>query len=65
MRDVIARVVVDDGELLEVQEHWAQNIVVGFARLDGHAVDRTCDEFNLPILTFVDVPGFLPGTSQE
>ncbi|MGH8929427.1 MAG: acyl-CoA carboxylase subunit beta [Egibacteraceae bacterium] len=89
MRDVITRV-VDDGELFEVQEHWAQNIVIGFARLDGHAVGvvgnqpshlagcldlassqkagrfvRTCDAFNLPILTFVDVPGFLPGTSQE
>jgi propionyl-CoA carboxylase beta chain len=89
MRDVI-RSVVDDGEFLEVQEHWAQNIVIGFARLDGRAVGvvgnqpramagvldidasckaarfvRTCDAFNIPIITFCDVPGFLPGTSQE
>jgi propionyl-CoA carboxylase beta chain len=89
MRDVIARV-VDDGEFFEVAEHFAQNIVVGFARLDGHPVGvvgnqpmslagvldvsssekagrfvRTCDAFNVPLLTFVDVPGFLPGTSQE
>ena len=89
MREIIGRV-LDDGEFFEVSEHFAQNIVVGFARLDGHAVGvvgnqpqhlagvldvassekaarfvRTCDAFNLPILTFVDVPGFLPGTSQE
>ena len=78
--------VVDDGEFLEVHEHYAQNIICGFARLDGHAIGvvgnqpralagvldidasakaarfvRTCDAFNIPILTFVDVPGFLPG----
>jgi acetyl-CoA carboxylase carboxyltransferase component len=89
MREVISRV-VDDGEFLEVQSLWAENIVVGFARLDGHVVGvvanqpthlagvldlassqkggrfvRTCDAFNIPILTFVDVPGFMPGTSQE
>jgi propionyl-CoA carboxylase beta chain len=89
MREVF-RLVVDDGEFLEVQEHWAQNIVMGFARLDGRAVGlvgnqpramagvldidasckaarfvRTCDAFNVPIVTFCDVPGFLPGTSQE
>jgi len=89
MRDVITRT-VDRGSWLEVQEHWAQNIVVGFARLDGHAVGvvgnqpkvlagtldinsstkaarfvRFCDCFNIPLLTFVDVPGFLPGTAQE
>ena len=82
--------VVDDGEFYEVQEGWAQNLVVGFARLDGHAVGvvgnqpmvlagtldidasvkgarfvRFCDAFNIPLLTFVDVPGFLPGTDQE
>jgi propionyl-CoA carboxylase beta chain len=89
MREVF-KLVVDDGEFLEVQEHWAQNIVMGFARLDGRAVGlvgnqpramagvldidasckaarfvRTCDAFNIPLVTFCDVPGFLPGTSQE
>jgi len=89
MRDVILRV-VDGGSWLEVQEHWARNIVVGFARLEGHPVGivgnqpkvlagtldinsstkaarfvRFCDCFNIPLLTFVDVPGFLPGTAQE
>jgi propionyl-CoA carboxylase beta chain len=89
IRDVI-RYVVDDGEFLEVHEHYAQNIVCGFSRLDGYAVGvvgnqpramagvldidasskaarfvRFCDAFNIPLLTFVDVPGFLPGTSQE
>jgi len=89
MRDVI-RSVVDDGEFFEVHEHFAQNIVCGYSRLDGYAVGvvgnqpkalagvlnidasekaarfvRTCDAFNIPILTFCDVPGFLPGTEQE
>ncbi len=89
MREIVARV-VDDGEFFELHEQWAQNIVVGFARLDGQPVGvvgnqplhlagvidnqssqkaarfvRTCDAFNLPIVTFVDVPGFLPGTEQE
>jgi acetyl-CoA carboxylase carboxyltransferase component len=89
MRDVV-RAVVDDGEFFEVHQHYAENIVVGFARLDGHAVGivgnqpqflagvldidsaekgarfvRSCDAFNVPIVTFVDVPGFLPGTDQE
>lgn len=89
IRDVVHGV-VDDGEFLEVHEHYAQNIVVGFSRLNGHAIGvvgnqpkamagvldidasakaarfvRFCDAFNLPLLTFVDVPGFLPGTSQE
>jgi len=89
VRDVIAEI-VDDGELLEVSAAFAQNIVVGFARIDGRPVGvvanqpqhlagvldidssskaarfvRTCDAFNVPIVTFVDVPGFLPGTSQE
>ncbi len=82
--------IMDDGEFFEVQEGWAQNLVVGFARLDGHAVGivgnqpsvlagtldidasvkgarfvRFCDAFNIPLVTFVDVPGFLPGTDQE
>ncbi len=89
MRDVIMPI-VDNSDFMEVQEHWAQNIVCGFARLDGRAVGvvgnqpkilagtldidssikaarfvRFCDCFNLPLVTFVDVPGFLPGTSQE
>jgi propionyl-CoA carboxylase beta chain len=89
MRDVV-RLIVDDGEFLEVHEHFAQNIICGYARLNGYAVGvvgnqpkalagvldinasekgarfvRTCDAFNIPLLTFTDVPGFLPGTSQE
>jgi propionyl-CoA carboxylase beta chain len=89
MRDVIARI-VDDEEFFEVHEHWAQNIVDGFARLGGRAVGvvanqprflagvldidasdkaarfvRTCDAFNVPLLTIVDVPGFMPGVRQE
>ena len=86
----VIETVVDDGDFLEVQERWAQNIVCGFARLGGHSVGivgnqpaalagvldiaastkaarfvRTCDAFNIPLVTFVDVPGFLPGTEQE
>jgi acetyl-CoA carboxylase carboxyltransferase component len=89
MKDVI-RHVVDDGQFLEIHEHWAQNIVVGFARLGGLSVGivaqqpmvlagvldidasrkgarfvRFCDAFNIPLVTFVDVPGFLPGVDQE
>src|ERR1700730_8408884 len=89
MRGVV-RLIVDDGEFFEVHEHYARNIVCGFARLDGYAVGvvgnqpsqmagvldinssvkaarfvRTCDAFNIPIITFCDVPGFLPGTTQE
>ncbi|CAN5894173.1 acyl-CoA carboxylase subunit beta [soil metagenome] len=89
VRELVGRI-VDDGEFCEVQRHWAENIVVGFARLDGHPVGivanqpihlagvldlaasqkagrfvRTCDAFNVPIVTFVDVPGFMPGTAQE
>jgi propionyl-CoA carboxylase beta chain len=89
MRDVI-RLIVDDGEFLEVHEHYARNIVCGFSRLNGYSVGifgnqpahlagvldidssekaarfvRTCDAFNIPILTLCDVPGFLPGTAQE
>ena len=82
--------VVDENYLFEVQEHYARNIVVGFARLDGRPVGivanqpavlagcldinasvkgarfvRFCDAFNIPLVTFEDVPGFLPGTQQE
>ena len=89
MTEVIRRV-VDDGELLQVHEGWAQNILCAFARLDGRTVGvvaqqpmvlagvldidasikaarfvRFCDAFNIPLVTFVDVPGFLPGTAQE
>ncbi len=86
----IIRHVVDDGDFFEVQEHWARNIIVGFARLGGFSVGvvaqqpmilagvldidsstkaarfvRFCDCFNIPIITFEDVPGFLPGVTQE
>ena len=89
IKEIIHRV-VDEGYFFEVQEHFAQNIVVGVARLDGRPVGvvanqpamlagtldisssvkaarfvRFCDAFNIPLLTFVDVPGFLPGTQQE
>jgi propionyl-CoA carboxylase beta chain len=89
MKAVIAEV-VDDGEFLEIQPDFADNIVVGFARLGGYSIGvvgnqpralagvldinssekaarfvRTCDAFNIPLVTFVDVPGFLPGTAQE
>jgi propionyl-CoA carboxylase beta chain len=89
MKDVV-RAVVDDRHLLEVAQHHAPNIVVGFARMNGRPVGvvanqpawlagvldirasvkaarfvRFCDAFNIPLLTFVDVPGFLPGTDQE
>ena len=89
MHDLI-RSIADDGEFLEVQEHYARNIVVGFARLGGRPVGlvanqpaqlagtldidasvkgarfvRFCDCFNIPLVTFEDVPGFLPGTQQE
>ena len=87
--EVITKV-VDDGEFLEVMQHWAGNILIGCARLDGRSVGivanqpamlagvldinasvkaarfvRFCDAFNIPLVTFVDVPGFLPGTAQE
>jgi len=89
IKDVI-QLIVDDGQFFEIHESYAQNIVVGFARLGGHSVGivanqpavlagvldinasekaarfvRFCDAFNIPILTLVDVPGFLPGTGQE
>jgi propionyl-CoA carboxylase beta chain len=86
----VVRAVVDDGHLLELHERYAQNIVVGFARIAGRPIGvvanqpqvlagcldikasikaarfvRFCDCFNIPLCTFVDVPGFLPGTDQE
>jgi propionyl-CoA carboxylase beta chain len=89
MREIILRL-VDNGDFLEVMQNWAQNVLIGFARLDGRSVGivanqpavlagvldidasvkaarfvRFCDAFNVPILTLVDVPGFLPGTAQE
>src|SRR5207237_1250594 len=89
MKDVIARV-VDDADFFELQQHFAQNILIGYARLNGRAVGivaqqpavlagvldvnssmkaarfiRFCDAFNIPIITFEDVPGFLPGVGQE
>ncbi len=89
MEDVI-KMIVDDGEFLEVHEFYAQNLVVGFARLGGKSVGivanqpsvlagvldidssikgarfvRFCDVFNIPLVVFEDVPGFLPGTDQE
>jgi propionyl-CoA carboxylase beta chain len=89
IKDVIHRV-IDDNYFFEVHEHYAKNIVIGFARLNGRSVGivanqpnflagvldinasikgarfvRFCDCFNIPLLTFEDVPGFLPGTQQE
>ncbi|MCD2204249.1 acyl-CoA carboxylase subunit beta [Halobacterium sp. KA-6] len=89
MTDVVGSV-VDENSFFEVQENYAKNMVVGFARLDGRSVGvvanqprvsagtldiqasekasrfvRFCDSFNIPIVTFVDVPGFMPGTDQE
>lgn len=89
IKDVILRV-VDDGDFLEIQDHFALNAVVGFARLNGRTVGivanqpavmagvldidssdkiskhvRFCNAFNIPLITFVDVPGFLPGIQQE
>ncbi len=86
----LIEVVVDDRRFLEVHEHFAPNIIVGFARFGGRSVGivanqpavlagcldidasvkaarfiRFCDAFNLPVVTFQDVPGFLPGTAQE
>jgi propionyl-CoA carboxylase beta chain len=89
MKELVRRV-VDDGEFFEVHEHFAQNLIVGLARLAGRTVGvvgnqpkvlagvldidssvkgarfiRFCDAFNIPLVTFEDVPGFLPGTRQE
>jgi len=89
IKDAITAV-IDDGYFFEVQEHYAKNIVIGFARLNGRPVGvvanqpaflagvldiassikgarfvRFCDCFNIPLITFEDVPGFLPGVNQE
>lgn len=89
IKDIITSV-VDDGYFLEVHAHYAQNIAIGFARLNGRPVGvvanqpavlagtldidasikgarfvRFCDCFNIPLITFEDVPGFLPGVGQE
>lgn len=89
MKNLIKEV-VDNSFFLELKEHFAPNIIIGFARLNGHSVGivanqpqvlagcinisasikasrfiRLCDSFNIPIISFVDVPGFLPGTDQE
>ena len=89
MKEIITSV-VDDGRFFEVQEHYAANIIVGFARIGGQSVGilanqpavlagvldinasdkgarfvRFCDCFNIPLITFEDVPGFLPGVGQE
>jgi propionyl-CoA carboxylase beta chain len=89
IKDII-HAVVDENYFFEVQEHYAKNLVIGFARLDGRPVGivanqpaflagcldiagsikgarfvRFCDAFNIPLVTFEDVPGFLPGTNQE
>ena len=89
MKEVIGHV-VDDGYFFEVHEHYAMNMIVGLARIDGNTVGvvanqpshlagcldikasikgarfvRFCDAFNIPLITFVDVPGFLPGVDQE
>ena len=86
----VVRRVVDDGDLMEVHQQYAGNLIVGFARIDGRPVGvvanqpnhlagvldinasvkgarfvRFCDAFNVPLVTFVDVPGFMPGTAQE
>jgi len=89
IRNVICAI-VDDSDFFEVQEFWAQNIVIGFARMNGETVGfvcnqplvlagvldvdasdkaarfiRFCDAFNIPIITLVDIPGYLPGVDQE
>ena len=62
MYEVIAAI-VDNGEFLEVQKDYSKNIIIGFARFNGQSVG--IDAFNIPIVSLVDVPGFLPGTGQE
>lgn len=89
MKRIITKV-VDNGALMEVHENFARNLIVGFARLDGHSVGivaqqpahlagsidvdaadkgarfiRFCDCFNIPLVSFIDVPGYMPGTDQE
>jgi len=86
----VVQSIADDGEFYEVHEHFAPNLIIGFARLDGYTVGivgnqpaalagtldidasskgarfvRFCDAFNIPLVTLVDVPGFLPGVGQE
>ncbi|MFI7217417.1 acyl-CoA carboxylase subunit beta [Micromonospora maritima] len=86
----VVRAVVDQGSFLELQDRFARNLVIGFARIEGHPVGvvanqpnamagtldinasekgarfvRLCDAFGLPLVTFVDTPGFLPGLAQE
>ena len=89
MHEIISRF-VDQGDFMEIQEHFAPNIIVGFGRLTGYTIGiianqpmhkagvldidssdkasrfiRFCNAFNIPIVTFVDVPGFMPGVKQE
>ena len=89
MKEVI-RMIMDDNDFFEIHEHYAGNILIGFAHLNGYSVGiianqpqvlagvldidaslkgarfiRFCDAFNIPLVTFEDVPGFLPGTAQE
>ena len=89
IKDIIHKI-IDDEHFLEVQPHYAANMVIGFARMGGKPIGmvanqpahlagvldinssvkaarfvRFCDAFNIPMVTLVDVPGFLPGTSQE
>lgn len=89
MMDIITKV-VDDGDFFEIQKHFAQNIIIGFGRINGRTIGfvanqpkvmagsldynasdkaarfvRFCDSFNIPIVTFTDVPAFLPGVTQE
>jgi propionyl-CoA carboxylase beta chain len=89
MKELIYKI-ADDGDFFELQPMHAQNIIVGFARMEGNTVGmvanqplvlagcldirssikaarfvRFCDAFSIPIITFVDVPGFMPGTAQE
>ncbi len=89
MKDII-HAIVDQGEFFESHEYYAENAIVGFARLNGRSVGiignqpmylagcldidasdkisrfvRTCDAYNIPLITFVDVPGYLPGVQQE
>lgn len=89
MKDIV-KFVMDDGQFLEIHENWAQNIIVGFARLGGRTVGvvaqqpqvlagvldteasqksarfvRFCDAFNIPLIVLEDVPGFMPGITQE
>ena len=89
MKEVVLTL-ADNGEFLEYQPYYAQNVITGFMRLNGRSIGviasqpkvlagcldinasdkaarfiRTCDSFNVPLLTLMDVPGFLPGTNQE